>query len=293
MLLSIQHRTVYRYPQPVRLSRHRIRLHPRSSPALRVHRFNLTLEPGARVYWMRDLHGNPVAVASFDEPAGALSIIASMELDLVPVNPFDFLLEPHAAFFPFPYTDFESRALAPFMAAGNPEECARVLPWLAREFPDFSGPTMQILTRLNRRLKERLRYVRREEQGVQAPDVTVDKGSGSCRDYARLMIEICRQAGLAARFVSGYFHDPAVARQSPSAASPESMHAWCEIYLPGAGWKGFDPTHGLLATETCIPCAVSIDPWEASPIQGSYSRRGGPVPSSMEVSLHLQPADRS
>ena len=147
--------------------------------------------------------------------------------------------------------------------------------------------TLEVLTQINRRFRERFQYVRREEEGVQTPDQTIAHGSGSCRDFSVLFIEICRQLGFAARFVSGYLYDPPNGADHIENVAQGSMHAWTQVYIPGAGWKGFDPTNGVLENTCFIPCAVANEPKLTSPIQGSYSHTHSRISSTMEVGLEI------
>ena len=203
-------------------------------------------------------------------------------------NPFDFILEPYAENYPFAYNPHESKALRPYLEIGSPSDSARVLPWVHAEFPQLPEKSLEVLTELNRRIHQRFLYQRRDEEGVQSPDQTIDKGSGSCRDFARLFIEICRQLGFAARFVSGYLYDPQSGAYHFQNVAEGSMHAWVEVHLPGAGWKGFDPTNGMLANNYFIPCAVAIEPKLTSPVQGSYYHSQLWIPSTLEVTLSLE-----
>jgi len=286
--ISIRHLTRYTYPQQVQFSPHRVLLRPRESPLLRVEDMRLQVTPAAKVRWMTDPFENHIAVLHFEEPSDEIrieaAILASLELD----NPFDFIIEPHAESYPFAYNPHERKALQPYLEVGSPADCAQVLPWVWKEFPELPHSTLDVLTRLNQRIHARLRYQPRDEEGVQPPDETLARGSGSCRDFARLFIEICRQLGFAARFVSGYLYDPPAGASHFQNVAEGSMHAWTEVHLPGAGWKGFDPTNGMIANNYFIPCAVASEPRLTSPIQGSYYHPQALLPSTMEVALSLE-----
>lgn len=297
MILSIQHRTHYRYPEAVRFAPHRILLSPREHHGLRVESFGLTIKPAASVHWMVDTYENHLAVARFQELADEVLIEASLNVELKDRNPFDFIIEPHAENYPFSYNPHERKALLPYLEVGSPSDCAKVLPWVWNEFPEMPASTLAVLTEINHRIRERFTYVRRDEEGVQSPDETLVSGSGTCRDFSLLFIEICRQLGFAARFISGYLYDPPTGTDHIENVAEGSMHAWTQVYIPGAGWKGFDPTNGVLESHYFIPCAVASSPKQASPIQGSYSHLHAQVPSTMEVSLDIKsinelPADQ-
>jgi transglutaminase-like putative cysteine protease len=289
MNLSIRHLTRYTYSEQVQFNPHRVLLRPRENPCIRVVDFQLQVSPAARVRWMSDPFENHIALLHFEETASEIRIEALIQTVLGEENPFDFLIEPYAESYPFSYNPHERKALQPFLEIGSPANCAKVLPWVWREFPQLPGSTLEILTRINQRMHERLTYQRRDEEGVQSPDETLAKGTGSCRDFARLFIEICRQLGFAARFVSGYLYDPPAGDNHFFNVAVGSMHAWTEVHLPGAGWKGFDPTNGMLANNLFIPCAVASEPALTSPIQGSYYHPQSLVPSTMEVSLSISP----
>jgi transglutaminase-like putative cysteine protease len=264
----IRHTSRYTYGEMVPFSAHRFFLRPREDHHLRLERFDLHLMPQGRLRWARDLHENFYATATPEGESKQLAVVMEAEVDLRQDNPFDFLLDPHAVDLPLPYLPREAAALAPYLGRDTGADGAAVAAWMDREFPGgLRGGTVEALTRLNQAVHRVLRYTRREESGVQSPARTLENQSGSCRDFAVLMIEACRAAGLAARFVSGYLHT--AEGDGPSRAD-NAMHAWAEVYLPGAGWKGVDPTHGILCGDGFIPVAVALDPATVSPIQGSY-----------------------
>lgn len=287
MLVRIHHLSHYRYTEAVRFTPHRILLRPRENPQVRVREFSLSFSPEAQAHWMTDAFDNPVAVANFSTAADEIRIEASLAVELRARNPFDFIIEPHAQLYPFAYTPHERKALLPYLEVGSPSSCAKVLPWVWNEFPTLPNASLEVLTHLNQRIHDRLRYRRRDEPGVQTPDQTLSQGEGSCRDFACLLIEICRQLGFAARFVSGYLYDPPTGAGDFENLAQGAMHAWVEVHLPGAGWKGFDPTNGILANHRFIPCAVAFAPKLTSPIQGSYFHPNLKVSSTLEVVLTI------
>lgn len=292
MRISIRHITRYTYPEAVQFTPHRILLRPRENPSLRVLSMNLKVEPAANIKWMVDSFENHIAVAYLEEQANEIRIEANILTELGLENPFDFIIEPYAETYPFSYNPSERKALSPYLEVGSPSSCANVLPWIWKEFPQLPSQSLELLTQLNSRIHERFTYQRRDEEGVQDPDETISLGSGSCRDFARFFTEACRQLGFAARFVSGYLYDPPTGDDHFRNIAEGSMHACSEVFLPGAGWKGFDSTNGMLANQFFIPCAVANEPKLTSPIQGSYYHAQARVPSTMEVSLNLERVDQ-
>ena len=242
---------------------------------------------------MRDCFNNVVAVVSFGLERKRISCrsTARWSFDVAEENPFDFILESRAAAFPFSYDVRERSALAPYL---EPDESERwgVLEWVRSALGDLSKTreTIAFLTELNLAIHRGIAYERRDEEGTQTPHETLARGRGSCRDMAELFAAASRHLGLAARFVSGYLYEPA--HSDGSAAfnvAAGSMHAWAEVYLPGAGWRGFDPTNGLLTDHHFLPAAVATKPEWVSPIQGQYFHAGG-VGSQMRVKLRIEEA---
>lgn len=285
----IRHTSRYTYAEKVRFSAHRFFLRPREDHHLRLERFDLRLMPHGRLRWARDLHENFYAAATPEGESKQLVVVMEAEVDLRQDNPFDFLLDPHAVELPLSYLPQEVTALAPYLGRDTGADGAAVATWMDREFPGgLRGSTVEALTRLNQTLHRTLRYTRRKESGVQSPAETLASQSGSCRDFAVLMIEVCRAIGLAARFVSGYLYTTEL--DDPCRAD-HAMHAWAEVYLPGAGWKGLDPTHGIFCADGFIPVAVAPDPATVSPIQGCYLSPH-PVANELEARVEVTRMDR-
>jgi transglutaminase-like putative cysteine protease len=291
MLLSISHRTTYQYTAPVTFSDHLLLLRPRESQLLDVRRFAVQTTPVSRQRWMRDVFNNLVLVCHFGlERSATLAFDCSMELRSEEQNPFDFVLEPYATAFPIAYREPDRRALEPYITTPVADSL-KVLDWFYHAVPNPNRhpDVVMFLSDLCHAIRNTIQYQRRDEEGVQSPATTLRLGSGSCRDMALLFIAICRQLGMASRFVSGYLLDEPTHDGNPAHAfnrAAGSMHAWAEVYLPGAGWKGFDPTNGLLANAAFIPSAVSIDPAAASPVHGRFFS-AEPVESSMQVELQV------
>lgn len=267
MRYRIQHTTRYNYGEKVGFAEHHLLLRPREDHHARLESFDLRIMPSSKIRWVRDMHENHIAVAQPEGQSKQLVIQMEAVVAMHQDNPFDFLLAPHATRFPFPYHPFEQHALLPYLTPAGQLPDPAVSRWLGLSpAKDWSGDTVDVLTRLNQRLHSGLAYTRREEPGIQSPGETLERGGGSCRDFSVLFIGAARALGLAARFVSGYLHTPA---GGPGRAE-QSMHAWVEVYLPGAGWKGLDPTNGIFCTSDFIPVAVSADPEWVNPIQGGY-----------------------
>lgn len=292
MRISIRHLTRHTYGSPVSFSEHKVFLRPLDSHHRRVNHFGLRTTPNSTQRWVRDVYGNIVLLCNFGLfESAVLEFEATMEVTLTDDNPFDFILEPYATAFPFNYCETETRALLPFLNRDVTDDAREVLNWFngAVPYPQQHSDIVRFLSDLNEAIHRDIFYVRRDEEGIQTPDTTLGLRSGSCRDMAVLFIAVARQLGLAARFVSGYLFDPPnVATGAPIFnRAAGSMHAWAEVYLPGAGWKGFDPTNGILANNFFVPSAVSHEPSAIDPIQGTYFTKNAAT-SWMEVDLEIQ-----
>ncbi len=282
--LQVRHKTQYKYSSPVQLNEHRIFLYPRAGSMMRVSDYHLNCNLPCRIQWGRDVFENAFAVIFFSQPTESLEVDVHADVQLLDHNPFDFSLEQRAQRYPFAYRADERAALSPYLQAGASADARNVLSWLYRCFPSMPEFTMDVLTQLNQRIFSSLTYLPRDEEGVQTPDETLLKMEGSCRDYAWLFIHTCRQMGIAARFVSGYHYSPS---SGGGHRADNSTHAWAEVYLPGAGWKGFDPTNGLMTDANFIPCAVGSEPHWISPVQGTFGSGGGGVKSDLLIELSI------
>jgi len=269
--VALNHVMHYRYDRPVELGPQIIRLRPAPHSRTRILSYSLKIDPAEHfINWQQDPQSNYLARVVFPKPTEELRIEVDLTADIAVVNPFDFFLEPYARYFPFKYEPVEHRELTPFLvkAAATP----RVAEYLA-SIERTPQATIDFLVGLNRRLSSEVKYLIRLEPGVQLPDETLDKRSGSCRDSAELLVHLLRHLGLAARFVSGYLIQ-LVADEKPleGPAGPShdftDLHAWCEVYLPGAGWIGLDATSGLLTGEGHIPLACTPSPQSAAPLSG-------------------------
>ncbi len=291
MKLRIKHTTSHTYEKPVNFSEHALFLRPLDSHRRQVSTFEVTTTPESTQRWVRDAYGNIVLHCNFGlNESETLAFTAVTEIDIAEDNPFDFLLASYATAYPFNYQEPDLTSLKPYLDERPSAGSVKVLDWFYQAVPNpVQHPdVVQFLSDLNSAIRREITYVRRDEEGIQDPDTTLTIKTGSCRDMAVLFIAILRQLGLAARFCSGYLYDP------PSDHGDHvfnravgSMHAWAEVYLPGAGWKGFDPTNGILANGFFIPCAVSHHPQSIDPIQGVYFSKVS-VGSTMSVDLQIE-----
>src|SRR5438445_887922 len=283
-LLTIHHKTVYRYTRPVACGEHRIMLRPRDGHDLRVVSGSLRIEPEPmRLRWIHDVFGNSVAIATFDERADALSFTSTVTVEHNPEEEFALTADDPAYFYPFLYDDEEFPDLLQFVTPQYGDPHGELSAW-ARKFLDAEGPTptFNILSGMTHGIREAFTYRKRHEQGTQHPLDTLQTGSGTCRDYALFMIEALRRLGIAARFVSGYVFIP----DGAGHVGDGSTHAWVQVYLPSAGWIEFDPTNGIVGTRDLIRVAVARDPRQAIPLHGTYL---GPADAfvGMEVSINV------
>jgi transglutaminase-like putative cysteine protease len=295
MKLRIQHHTSHTYERPVSFSDHALFLRPLDSHLRHVSRFEVKTAPESRQRWVRDAYGNLVLRCNFGLTESALlSFDSTIEIEIGEDNPFDFILEGHATAYPFKYREPDLTALCPYLNTQPAVGAGHALDWFYKVVPNaMQHPdVVQFLSELNTAVAKEISYVRRDEEGIQNPDTTIQLGTGSCRDMAVLFIAVVRQIGFAARFCSGYLFDPPVEGDETHVFNRAvgSMHAWAEVYLPGAGWKGFDPTNGILANGYFIPCGVSHDPKAVDPIQGSYFAKES-VASTMAVNLEIKRID--
>jgi transglutaminase-like putative cysteine protease len=280
--LAIHHRTTYRYALPVTFGTHRLMVRPREGHDVHIESSALDIAPAHAVRWLRDTNGNSIAVVDFTAAADQLNILSEVVLMSYEADPTDFHVEEYAAEYPFVYDAWEQPELTPFQQLCFPRDAARLQGWLASlARPGQRADSVNLLKQIMAAVNVSFRYQRRDDPGVQTPAETLEKGSGSCRDLATFFLEACRCLGLAARFISGYLH---CADTEPGSAS---THAWTEVYLPGAGWKGFDPTSGVVAGADHVPVAMARHPERAAPISGSFTGPTGAL-VAMEVDVRVQ-----
>ncbi|MCR9218847.1 MAG: transglutaminase family protein [Alphaproteobacteria bacterium] len=277
--LSITHVTEYRYRVPVRFAEHRLLFRPRDSHDLRLVASGLTITPKARLRWLHDPFGNSVAIASFGAESDRLRFESEITIDHYGLENPEFRIEDYARTTPFVYAPEEQPDLLADMMRHTGDPQKRVATW-ARSYLDETGrmDTAEGLMAMNAAIKRDFDYIRREEHGVQTADETLRLASGSCRDFALLMMEAARSLGMAARFVTGYLYDPAL--DDPQWSGGEAngtgvvgagtTHAWCQIYLPGSGWTEFDPTNGRHGGSNLIRIGSGRTPEQVKPIEGSF-----------------------
>jgi uncharacterized protein (DUF2126 family) len=277
--IALHHRTEYRFDRAVRLAPHAVRLRPAPHCRTRVTGYSLKVDPAEHfLNWQQDPQGNHVARLVFPEPARRLVLEVDLVAELVAINAFDFFLEPEAERFPFAYDPVLAAELAPYRSTpeqtGGPAIEAFVADFRRLGVAAAGSRSIDLLVALNAAVHAAVAYVIRMEPGVQSPAETLARGTGSCRDSAWLFVSLARRLGLAARFCSGYLVQLVPDQKpldGPSGPTTDftDLHAWAEVYLPGAGWVGFDPTSGLLAAEGHIPLAATPDPASAAPVTGA------------------------
>jgi uncharacterized protein (DUF2126 family)/transglutaminase-like putative cysteine protease len=271
ILVGLEHSTHYQYDRPIHFSPHYIRLRPAPHSRTPIHDYQLIIEPANhRIYWQQDPFGNTIARVVFPEKLDEFRVEVRLVAEMTVINPFDFFVEEYAERYPFDYDPRLRQELAPCFEIA--ETGPRLLAWLSgvnrkpRRIVDF-------LVDINQRLQQDIGYTIRLDPGVQTVEDTLDKATGSCRDTGWLLVQILRHLGLAARFVSGYLvqlKSDQASLDGPSGPEQDftDLHAWAEVYIPGAGWVGLDPTSGLFAGEGHIPLACTPDPVSAAPVTG-------------------------
>lgn len=275
--VALHHHSHYVFDRPVVASPHEIRLRPAPHSRTPVSGYSLKVVPESHfIHWQQDAYGNYVARITFPEPTNEIDIKVDLLADMTVINPFDFFVEDWAEFFPFVYPPSLRTELAPYLVTENPGAHLTVLlDEIRRELPKEISTT-NFLVFINQKVHNKVSYLIRLEAGVQSCEETLSKRSGSCRDSAWLMVQSLRNFGIAARFVSGYLIQLVADEKpldGPSGPTEDftDLHAWCEAYIPGAGWVGLDATSGLLAGEGHIPLAVTAIPASAAPVTGMTS----------------------
>jgi len=280
--LKIHHKTEYRYARPVAFGEHRVMLRPRDSHDLRVlgSRLDIAPEP-MRLRWIHDVFGNSVAIATFDERARKLTFTSEVTVEHEPEEEFALTPDDPAYFYPFLYDNDEFPDLKQYVTPNYSDPNGELSTW-ARNFLDEESPspTFKMLSGMTHGIRHAFAYRKRHEQGTQHPLDTLQTGSGTCRDYALLMIEALRRLGIAARFVSGYLFTGDDDRHLGGG----STHAWVQVYLPSAGWIEFDPTNGITGSRDLIRVAVARDPSQAIPLHGTYL---GPAEAFIDMKVNI------
>ncbi|HEV2099091.1 MAG TPA: transglutaminase family protein [Stellaceae bacterium] len=269
-VITVRHVTTYRYQQPVAFGEHRMMLRPRDSYDQRLLDSKLVIRPEpADIRWVHDVFGNCVAIARFSGRSDELRFESVIRLDHSATNALDFQIEEYATRYPFTYGADEMPDLLRLIERQYLDPEHEIDRW-AGQFLRHDGrsDTSELLAAMTHAIRREMVYEAREESGIQDPVKTLRIGSGSCRDFAVLMMEAVRSLGLAARFVSGYLYVPEGRLRHRVGGG--ATHAWLEVYLPGGGWVEFDPTNGIVGNHDLVRVAVVRDPRQAVPISGSW-----------------------
>lgn len=275
MFLRIEHSTSYQYSKPVEFTPHTLRLMPKGSPGLHLVKSSVTVSPQSTIRWRLNAEENIIGTATITGKSDHLLIESIMVLEQRFTNPFDFVLEDRSLQLPMTYSAREIALLAPYLGVAE----TRVFflkEWLdpfirnPQETSVGDPTTLGLLLAINRAISTQFRYTQRHEYGVQSPSETLRSGAGTCRDFACLLMEAARSLGIAARYVSGY-----LCASAGASAAESHTHGWCELYLPGAGWLGFDPTNGILTGAHHVPVATAAMAGEIPPVEGAYLGAAG------------------
>jgi transglutaminase-like putative cysteine protease len=280
--LTITHETLYRYERPVAFGLHRFLLRPRDSHAIRVNEASLIVSPQGNSRWVFDALGNCVCLFTPEGLSDSLSITSRLVIDRYPA-PLAYLRpdNPHTAM-PIAYPVEDRITLSPFTTPVLEDPGGDVFRWVSSHLERNDEPALDFLLRLNRSIHEQFDYRARYDEGVHEPAETLRLGSGTCRDFAWLMVESLRWLGYATLFVTGYVNSGAM-------RGAGATHAWCEVFLPGLGWMEFDPTNGLAESADLIRVAASRRPQEAAPVSGFII--GDPGQADMDVRVEVQPEE--
>ncbi len=282
--MTIRHQTRYTYSEPVRFGLHRLLLRPRDSFADRILDATLELFPRGRTYWTYDALGNCVCWYQPEGEAAELEIISNLVLDRFPARLVALDVQDPRTAAPIHYALADRTVLSPFITPVSDAD-PDVLIWVRERMGTPNEPVLEFLNRLNRTIHLGFVYGARWEEGVQSPAETLERGAGTCRDFAWLMIEALRILGYAARFVTGYLHSPNQANLGSGAT-----HAWCEVFLPDLGWIEFDPTNGLMESPDLVRVATTRTPAEASPVNGKIIGKPRTCEMFVSVEVHSVPA---
>lgn len=280
MQLGLRYQSTYRYERAVGFSPHELRLFPRTDRFRRVRRVELRANGDATVRYTRDVFDNVVAVCFYREKMRELSFTLELELELEKKDAFDFILAPPAVHVPFAYEGELAAVLQPYLRRQTAEPL-QIAGWKPPT-PNEPVGTVSVLVALNTALFEAIAYERREEGAARSPAETLQRRRGACRDVAVLLAEMLRSAGLAARLVSGYLSES----EMETRRAEGSLHAWTEVFLPGAGWVGMDPTNGIFCNQNFVAAAVGLRPADVTPVSGSYYAEGA-VSSEMNCRVEL------
>jgi transglutaminase-like putative cysteine protease len=272
VIFDIVHTTHYRYRQPVQLGEHRVMFRPRGSHDLRVLATDMKVSPEPiDIRLIQDVYSNSVALLNPQSPATELKIECSFTVEHTGTRALDLPLDAFAEAYPFSYSEEDRTALQHYLAPWYDDPTGELAAW-ARQFVKVDGATgtRDLLVEMNQAIRDAMTYIARIDEGVQTPYDTLRLGSGTCRDFATLMIEAVRRLGYAARFVSGYLYTPWLDDGNPEHVGAGATHAWVQVYLPGAGWIPFDPTNNLIGGTDLIRVGVARHASLASPVSGTW-----------------------
>ena len=286
---DITHTTHYRYAQPVRLGEHRVMFRPRDSHDLRVLATDMNVSPApVDIRLIQDAYSNSVALVQPQSPATELKVVCSFSVEHTGTRALELPLSPHAQTYPFEYDAEERLVLAHYLTPYYDDPDGMLRNW-AGQFIQSDGPTgsRELLVAMTQFIRDTMAYQARFDEGVQTPYDTLLLQSGTCRDFATLMLEAIRQLGYAARFVSGYLYTPWLDAGDTRVVGAGATHAWVQVYLPGAGWIPFDPTNNLIGGTDLIRVGVARHASQASPISGSWHGFPGDyLGMSVDVQVH-------
>lgn len=289
-VLRVRHITTYAYKRLVGFGEHRVLFRPRDSYDQRLLMADIEVSPKpSRMHWIHDVFGNCVAIVNFDQRAKELRFETNIALDHSPAAAPQFRTRSKGKTWPMDYDEDDLPDLEPSMRRHYPDADGAVEKW-ARRFvhPTGTTDTGHLLGTMTIAIKEGFSYSRRTDPGTQPPGLTLSTGSGTCRDFALLMMEACRSLGFAARFVTGYIY--VASRDGSQTRGGGATHAWCQVYLPGAGWVEFDPTNGIVGNRDLIRVGVARDPRQAIPLSGTYAGKADD-PMGMVVQVNVTTAD--
>lgn len=287
--LTVRHTTIYRYRRPVTFGPHRLMLRPRDGHDLRLLASELDISPPGRSKWVYDVLGNSVAIVSFAEPASELRFASKLTIQRYGSRPPRGEVEASAARYPFVYSMQDRFDLARMLDQHYPDPANRVGTWARGFVLGESTDTLALLGDLNAGIRARFAYQSRDEEGTQTPVETLERGSGSCRDFAVLLAEAVRSLGFGARIVTGYLYSPVTEMMPAAPQVAGTTHAWAEIFVPGPGWLAFDPANGTVGADNLIRVAVARDIHQIVPIAGSF--HGAPEDYlGLEVDVTVEPA---
>ncbi len=285
--LTVRHETHYRYSAPVKFGSHRLMLRPRDSHDLRLVAAELTLSPPGETRWMHDVFGNSVAEVEFGSHSADLMILSTLHLEHFGLTRPVFPIAPEAQVYPFVYSANDRSDLGRLLDRHYPDPNGLVDAWAKQFVKGRFMSTYNLLSNMNGAIKQQFTYNARYEEGTQTPIETLQRMSGTCRDFALLFIEAVRSLGFGARFISGYLYDPALDGGDGGIQGSGATHAWADVYLPGAGWVEYDPTNGLIAGDNLIRVAVTRDPSQAIPISGTFDGTMGQfLGMTVDVTVH-------